>query len=86
VTEQLVALAAALLRSSEVERVFAEGGETAAALARRLGWTRLRVVTEVSPGVVALSPSSNWPGVLVVKPGSYRWPRSISESIAPESD
>lgn len=74
VARQLVGLAAALIRRGKVEQVFAEGGATAAALARRLGWRRLRVIAELAPGVVALTPLSAWRAVLVVKPGSYPWP------------
>lgn len=81
VAGQLVGLAAALIRRAQVEHVFVEGGATAAALTRRLGWTRLRVVAELAPGVVALQPPSGRSGLLVAKPGSYPWPARISEGV-----
>lgn len=83
---RLVRLAAALVRHTGVERVFAEGGETAAALARALGWRRLSVVAELAPGVVGLSPGNDRTGVLVVKPGSYRWPATILSVVGPAND
>ncbi|MCX8090378.1 MAG: hypothetical protein N3I86_05500 [Verrucomicrobiae bacterium] len=74
---RLVGLAAALIRRAEVTQIFVEGGETAAALAARLGWKRLQVVAEVGPGAVALAPLGDGSRVLVVKPGSYRWPAGV---------
>ncbi len=43
-----------VLRRRAVSGVFAEGGATAAAVIRRLGWTRLTVVRELAPGVATL--------------------------------
>jgi uncharacterized protein YgbK (DUF1537 family) len=63
-----------LLKTGYVSRVHAEGGATAAAIVRRMGWTRLRVREVLAPGVVALVPVGS-PGLeLTIKPGSYRWP------------
>lgn len=76
-TVHLAELAAAVLNSGNVGQVFAEGGETAAALLRRMGWRRLRVRHELAPGVASLSPLGCEFVTLTIKPGSYRWPVSV---------
>ncbi len=65
-----------------------EGGATAVAVARRLGWTRLRVTREWSPGVVSLSPREAPRATFTLKPGSYPWPPALEnlfETAKPES-
>jgi uncharacterized protein YgbK (DUF1537 family) len=67
----------AIRQAGAVERVLAEGGATAAAVAAAFGWTRLDVVGQPAPGVVALEPpSSGWPQ-FVIKVGSYQWPAAV---------
>lgn len=53
-------------------RIGLEGGATAIAFVRRLGWTRFEAIPEGHEGVATLRP----PGgpILCVKPGSYSWP------------
>jgi uncharacterized protein YgbK (DUF1537 family) len=63
-----------VLEQIEVDCIFAEGGATAAALARRLGWKRMIVRQEWQPGVVSLQPQSAKGLLLTMKPGSYPWP------------
>jgi len=70
----LVRVAEAVLHRAEVGHVFAEGGATAVALARRMGWKRLLVSAELAPGVATLSRIDGAPRLLIVKPGSYAWP------------
>lgn len=53
-----------------------EGGETAEAVLRALDWKRFRVEGELSPGTAMLGPHEGDVPV-VVKPGSYAWPRGI---------
>ncbi len=64
-----------VLEQTKVDCVFAEGGATVAALARRLGWKRMIVRREWMPGVVSLQPPAA--PLLTMKPGSYRWPDQI---------
>jgi uncharacterized protein YgbK (DUF1537 family) len=80
--EQLVQVAEGVLGQTEIPRVFVEGGATAVSLARRLGWSRLSVVEEFAPGVVALGDARSDPGdrVLIMKPGSYAWPETLLET------
>jgi D-threonate/D-erythronate kinase len=62
-----------LLGRSAVDHLYVEGGSTASALIRRLGWRRMRVDRELAPGVVSLEVRGER-RLLTVKPGSYRWP------------
>jgi uncharacterized protein YgbK (DUF1537 family) len=65
-----------VLGLTDVDRVFATGGATAAALVRRMGWTRLRVRREWSTGVVALEVKGHDAPLVSMKPGSYDWPEA----------
>ena len=60
-----------------VSGIFAEGGATAAAIIRRLGWTRLTVVQELAPGVATMDAGAPSGGQITLKPGSYAWPEAI---------
>jgi uncharacterized protein YgbK (DUF1537 family) len=71
---RLADLVARVLRQERVGHVLAEGGATAAALARRLGWSCLSVRREVAAGVVTLQARDQGAPLLTVKPGSYAWP------------
>jgi uncharacterized protein YgbK (DUF1537 family) len=72
----LTEVAQAVLAGTDVGHVYAEGGATAVRLARRMGWTRLKVVREIAPGVVtAVAGERRW--LLTVKPGSYPWPKAV---------
>lgn len=71
-TDKLIEKALPLLLEPQTLRIGLEGGATAIAFIRRMGWTRFDVLAEGHTGVGALRP----PGgpVLCVKPGSYPWP------------
>ena len=74
----LVRVAEAVLRRANVGHVFAEGGATAVALARCMGWSRLKVIAELAPGVVTLAVmDGGLPLMFTIKPGSYAWPESL---------
>lgn len=75
-TEKLVEEALPLFSGAEGDlRIGLEGGATAMAFIRRMGWSRFEVIPEGHVGVGTLRP----PGgpLLCVKPGSYPWPESI---------
>jgi uncharacterized protein YgbK (DUF1537 family) len=77
--ERLAEAVAPVLRGGAVATVCVEGGATAAALLRALGWSRLTAIsTPDLPGVAALRPG-NWGDgpTLLVKPGSYPWPEAL---------
>jgi len=71
----LAELAAHVLAQVQVDQLWLEGGATASAVVRRLGWMLLQVVGELAPGVVQLRPASGGP-LVTVKPGSYPWMHS----------
>ncbi|HOP98569.1 MAG TPA: four-carbon acid sugar kinase family protein [Verrucomicrobiota bacterium] len=81
-TLHLVEVAAQVLAEAPAGRVYAEGGATAAALVRRMGWRRMRVLREVAPGVATLGVECNRSILLTIKPGSYVWPDEIREAPA----
>ncbi len=74
-TARLVEIAARLAGDDHDLRIALEGGATAIAFLRRMGWNRFRVVPENHVGVGSLRP----PGgpLLSVKPGSYPWPETL---------
>ena len=61
-----------VLGSQPVERIFLEGGATAAALLHRMNWVRLRALATGLIGVAVLRAESGQ--LLFIKPGSYPWP------------
>jgi uncharacterized protein YgbK (DUF1537 family) len=73
----LVDAAERVLRRGSVSGLFVEGGATAAAVIRRLGWTRLTVLRELAPGVVSLRAEAPQAPPLTMKPGSYAWPDAV---------
>jgi len=60
-----------------VDRLYAEGGATAVALRRRLGWKRLRVRRELATGVVCMQIVGQTRPLVTMKPGSYAWPDEV---------
>ena len=73
-SDHVVRVAERVLRRSNISRVFAEGGATAAELVRRMDWSRLTVVRELAPGVATLAVEGDEKFLLTIKPGSYAWP------------
>jgi D-threonate/D-erythronate kinase len=67
----------AIQRAGVVERVLAEGGATAAAVARAFGWTRFDVAAQPAAGAVALRPPAGDAPEFVIKVGSYGWPAAL---------
>ncbi len=70
----VVRVAEQVLRQTRIDKIFAEGGATAAELVRRMGWARLEVVRELAPGVATLAVEGDKTVLLTIKPGSYLWP------------
>ena len=65
--------------AGEGTHLFLEGGETASAFFREMGWDQLIISQVHDTGVVTLKPE----GVafqVTVKPGSYPWPQSLMRS------
>jgi uncharacterized protein YgbK (DUF1537 family) len=73
----LAKTAAQVMLRTKVDRVCVEGGSTAAALLQELQWKRLDVQGEFARGVTSVR-VSGLPGIqIVLKPGSYAWPRLL---------
>jgi hypothetical protein len=70
----VVRVAVSVLRSRQIANVYAEGGATAAELARRMGWRQLTVRRELAPGVVTMSGNGRHSPLFTIKPGTYAWP------------
>ena len=75
--ERLIDAMEALLRVRRVGHICVEGGATASALIRRLGWNRMAVLEEWAQGAVSMKPSAPESPILTMKPGSYRWPETL---------
>lgn len=72
---ELVDAFVGLMATEKPDQIFVEGGATARACADGMGWTSFQVGKECAPGVVALRPVESPGSIIVVKPGSYLWPR-----------
>jgi uncharacterized protein YgbK (DUF1537 family) len=77
VRRMLGEVAARVMRSCPVASLFIEGGATAAAVIQQLGWLDLEVAGQLSAGVGVLRPLGEPGQLLVVKPGSYKWPAHL---------
>jgi len=73
--DRLAEAVAGVLAAEKVERLCLEGGATAAAVIRRSGWTRMTALPTELPGAAALSVVGG--PLLLIKPGSYLWPRGV---------
>ncbi|MBN1507090.1 MAG: four-carbon acid sugar kinase family protein [Sedimentisphaerales bacterium] len=62
---------------TRIREVFIEGGATAGAILRRLGWDTLDVRGEYGPGVVRLGVRKSPEQTVTLKPGSYPWPDGL---------
>ena len=50
-----------------------EGGATAGAILRRIGWSRFKILMQVAPGVVRMQSLDSSQTTITIKPGSYDW-------------
>ncbi len=64
---------ARLVHDKVPDELIIEGGATAFAVLKRLGWTRFEVSDEVNPGVVRMLWNGEHPVHVTFKPGSYSW-------------
>jgi uncharacterized protein YgbK (DUF1537 family) len=70
----LAEVVAQVLEALPVDGLFLEGGATASAVCRRMGWEGLDVLGELDTGVVQARAGRPIAQMLVIKPGSYCWP------------
>jgi len=76
-------LARTLRDTGAFRHLLVTGGATSAAVLRKLGWTRLKVVRVWGPGVVTLEPLGEPAFAVTLKPGSYLWPADIRRFLSP---
>jgi uncharacterized protein YgbK (DUF1537 family) len=76
---RLASAVAAAVRKSTVQTICAEGGATAAAVARELGWERFTVGGQFAGGAVKLQPIASRAPKFIIKVGSYDWPPEVWE-------
>lgn len=81
--EQLIELVTSIDAHCKPQHLWMEGGRTASAVVRALGWERLRVIANYGDGVVGLQATDSQAPELVVKPGSYRWPIDSAWKTSP---
>ncbi len=62
-----------LVHAKVPDELVIEGGATAFAVLKQLGWTRFDVSDEVNPGVVRMLWKGEQPVHVTLKPGSYSW-------------
>jgi len=65
-----------------VTDLYIEGGSTASAVIRKLGWNRLTPIHELAPGVVRMEIGTGKKQFVTVKPGSYMWPDQIWDYLS----
>jgi uncharacterized protein YgbK (DUF1537 family) len=74
----LARLTAQVLRRARVATLLVDGGTTAAAVVRRLGWKRFAVAAAAPAGIGILQPLGDPAAPQVwIKPGSYPWPAEV---------
>jgi uncharacterized protein YgbK (DUF1537 family) len=73
----LAGAAARVLATRSVANLLLEGGATAAAICRKMGWNSFDVPGELAPGIAELQPLQSPHQHLFVKPGSYAWPEAV---------
>lgn len=82
--ETLAATAQLLLEGQNTPQLAlcVDGGNTAAAIARKMDWERFSIQANYAPGVVGLHPTEARVAEFIVKPGSYAWPEAILNAPA----
>ena len=76
----LAELVARVLASHDADKLMLEGGATASAVCRKMGWNHFEVDGELASGVVqmrVLDPEAGIGRRIYIKPGSYAWPEAV---------
>lgn len=82
VMEALAQVTDRALGRSGGRRLVVAGGETSAAVCRRLGVGGMRVLDEIEPGVAACVTLGSLPRLLVLKSGSFGSASFLAQAIA----
>jgi uncharacterized protein YgbK (DUF1537 family) len=82
-TARLADVVALVHERETIERLYLEGGDTAAAVVSALGFDRFHAEASPGAGVGALRPIARTGPLLLVKPGSYPWPAGVISGMIP---
>jgi D-threonate/D-erythronate kinase len=74
---RLAGAVAEILHRTMIARVLSEGGATSAALMHAMKWTRFEATEVAAEGVAVLCCINAPAPELVIKPGSYAWPKEL---------
>lgn len=74
---RLSRIGADVLRAVRVEHVMLEGGATASAFVRELGWSSLVACDTAAPSICTFRTGGEGTPVISIKPGSYDWPANL---------
>ena len=66
-----------IFKQETIHELFIEGGSTAAAIIRQLGFETFIPVKELAPGVVRMRVKEREDLFITIKPGSYQWPGTV---------
>jgi D-threonate/D-erythronate kinase len=75
----LAKIAEEVMHRLYITDIYIEGGSTASAVVRQLGWKRFKPVLELAPGIVRMELYGEKEQYVTVKPGSYAWPDNMWE-------
>ncbi len=75
--EVIAGLVEKVLNEMYIPELLIEGGSTASAIVRRLGWKRFTPCREPLPGVVRMRVNAEQERFITIKPGSYIWPDTV---------
>lgn len=81
VTETLAEIVAQTLHETGVRRLVVAGGETSAAVCRRMGIGGLRIWKEIQPGLPSCVSLTDPPLLLVLKSGSFGTPDFLEQAV-----
>lgn len=66
-----------LLRLTEINELYIEGGATAYDILQKLNWYDFIPIAELAPGVIRMQLVSDNTKFITIKPGSYQWPEKL---------
>ena len=80
IADRMASAVRRIVPAGSVHELCIEGGATASALVRRLGWQQFVAVESLAPGVVRMAVKDQDAMYLTTKPGSYAWPSELQDA------
>lgn len=75
--KRLSSIVKTILKNTEINELFVEGGATAYDILMSMGFKTFKPVSELAPGVVRMQSGDKNNFFLTIKPGSYNWPNNL---------